>query len=59
MIDAGDPSELVPLEEIERQYILRVLQATGGNKKLAAQVLGLDRSTLYRKLERFERPTST
>ena len=59
VIDAGDPSELVPLEEIERQYILRVLQATGGNKKLAAQVLGLDRSTLYRKLERFERPTST
>jgi len=33
--------------------VLRVLEAVGGNKRLAAQVLGLDRSTLYRKLERW------
>jgi two-component system response regulator HydG len=41
--------ELVPLDEIERRYILRVLDATGGNKTLAAQILGVHRRTLYRK----------
>ncbi len=39
------------LEEIEREYIERVLDAEGGNKTRAAQRLGLDRKTLYRKLE--------
>ncbi len=45
--------ELVPLEEIERRYIARVLQVTQGNKKAAARILGLDRKTLYRKVERY------
>ena len=53
MVAASDPTELVPLEEVERRYILRVLEAVGGNKTLAAQVLGLDRKTLYRKLEHY------
>ena len=54
MVVAGDdPSELVPLEEVERRYILRVLEAVGGNKTLAAQMLGLDRKTLYRKLRSY------
>ena len=54
MLVAGDdPSELVPLEEVERRYILRVLEAVGGNKTLAAQMLGIDRKTLYRKLEQY------
>ena len=44
----------MPLEEVERRHILRVLQAVGGNRTLAAKILGLDRKTLYRKLERFE-----
>jgi DNA-binding NtrC family response regulator len=47
------PQDLVPLETVERRYVLRVLEALGGNKKRAAQVLGLDRKTLYRKLERW------
>jgi two-component system, NtrC family, response regulator AtoC len=42
---------LVPLEEVERRYILHVLQAVGGHRTQAAKVLGLDRKTLYRKLE--------
>ena len=46
-----DPSELVTLDEVERRYIKRVMQTAGGNKSLAAQILGLDRKTLYRKLE--------
>jgi two-component system response regulator HydG len=59
LIRADASDELVSLEEMERRYILRVMHAVGGNKKLAAQVLGLDRSTLYRKLERFQvLPTS-
>jgi DNA-binding NtrC family response regulator len=53
LVAATDPSELVPLEEVEKRYILRVLEAVGGNKTLAAQVLGLDRKTLYRKLDRY------
>jgi two-component system response regulator HydG len=52
VVASEDPSDLVPLDEVERRYILRVLQAVGGNKTLAARTLGLDRKTLYRKLER-------
>ena len=52
-IGGNDPSELVPMEEVERRYILHVLRSVGGNKTLAARVLGLDRRTLYRKLEQF------
>ncbi|MFY2562453.1 sigma-54-dependent transcriptional regulator [Corallococcus terminator] len=47
-----DPSELVTLEELERRYIHRVLEAVGGSRTLAARILGVDRKTLYRKLER-------
>ena len=50
---ADDPSEIVPLEEIERRYILRVFEKVGRNKSLTAQLLGLDRKTLYRKLDRY------
>ncbi len=53
LLTADEPADLVPLEEVERRYVLRVLDVVGGNKKLAAQVLGLDRSTLYRRLERW------
>jgi two-component system response regulator HydG len=41
------------LEVIERAYITWVLQSEGGNKSRAAEVLGIDPSTLYRKLSRF------
>ncbi|MGD0674686.1 MAG: sigma-54 dependent transcriptional regulator [Polyangiaceae bacterium] len=55
-IDSNDPAELLPMEEVERRYILKVLEAVGGNKTLAAQVLGFDRRTLYRKLDRVRDP---
>jgi DNA-binding NtrC family response regulator len=42
------------LEVIERAYIMWVLQAEGGNKTRAAEALGIDPSTLYRKLSRYE-----
>lgn len=53
LIEGTDPAELVPLEEVERRYILRVLEAMNGSRTRAAQVLGLDRKTLYRKLEAY------
>jgi two-component system response regulator HydG len=53
VLAADEPADLVPLDEVERRYVLRVLEVAGGNKKLAASILGLDRSTLYRKLERW------
>ena len=52
---ADDPETLVPLEEVERRYVLRVLDAVGGRRGQAAKILGLDRKTLYRKLERWGR----
>jgi len=46
---ASNPS----LEAIERAYIMWVLGSEGGNKSRAAETLGIDPSTLYRKLTRF------
>ena len=39
------------LRDLERSYLLEVLRRTGGNKSRAAEILGLDRKTLYRKLQ--------
>ena len=47
------PPENPTLEVIEQAYILWVLRAEGGNKARAAEVLGIDPSTLYRKLNRY------
>jgi two-component system response regulator HydG len=47
------------LDVIERAYIMWVLQAEGGNKTRAAEVLGIDPSTLYRKLSRYEETVAT
>ncbi len=53
LLISDHPSDLLSMEEVERRYILRVLDVVSGNKSLAAQILGFDRRTLYRKLERF------
>jgi DNA-binding NtrC family response regulator len=50
---AGPLARGLTLAELEREYIERVLAAEGGNKTRAAQRLGLDRKTLYRKLEEY------
>jgi len=44
---------LPTLEEQERQYILQILEHTGGNRTQAAQILGIDRVSLWRKLKRY------
>lgn len=54
-LSGDDPSQFVPLEQMEKDYILRVLDCVGGNRSEAARILGLDRSTLWRKLERYSK----
>lgn len=50
-----DPDGLRPtLEEVERRYVLEILNAADQDKTLAAEILGIDLSTLYRKLKRYE-----
>jgi len=44
----GDSGELLPLAEVERRYVLRVLDQLGGNKVQAAKILGINRATVYR-----------
>jgi DNA-binding NtrC family response regulator len=45
--------ELLSLEERERQYVLAVLAQTKGNRTKAAEILGVDRVSLWRKLKRY------
>ena len=52
-IGGDDPTELVSLDDLERRYILHVLQTVGDNKSVASRILGLDRKTLYRKLRQY------
>ncbi len=47
------PGGLMSLEEIERCHIEQVLAAVDGNRQQAARILGIDRTTLYRKMQRF------
>ncbi len=51
IVDASATDELITLEEMEKRYIVRVLAALNGNKTAAARTLGIERKTLYRKLE--------
>ena len=51
--NAPDRNELVPLEELERRAIANTLLETGGNKLSAARLLGIGKTTLYRKLKDF------
>jgi DNA-binding NtrC family response regulator len=46
--------DLPTLDELERRYLLHVLEAAGGNRTRAAELLGIDRRTLYRMAERFK-----
>jgi two-component system, NtrC family, response regulator AtoC len=55
LVAGHDPSELVTLEEVERRYILRVMEAVGGNRTRASEILKVDRKTLYTKLKNYER----
>ncbi len=56
VLAGDDPANLPPMEEIERRYVLRVYEAAGGNKSVAARILGFNRKTLQRKLKRYGVP---
>ncbi len=48
------PVPVVPLAELERQAIMRALEYTKGDRLTAASLLGIGRTTLYRKLKEYE-----
>jgi two-component system response regulator HydG len=50
---APEKDEILPLEELERRAILRTLRETGGDKLSAARMLGIGKTTLYRKLKQY------
>jgi DNA-binding NtrC family response regulator len=50
---APEKDELLPLEELERRAILRTLRQTTGDKLAAARILGIGKTTLYRKLKQY------
>jgi two-component system response regulator HydG len=50
---APEKDELLPLEELERRAILRTLRETSGDKLAAARILGIGKTTLYRKLKQY------
>ncbi len=54
VVDVSNPDELPTLEEVEKRYLRKVLAATAGNKTRAAEILGVNRRTMYRKMERLE-----
>jgi DNA-binding NtrC family response regulator len=51
-MDIGPVEKLLTLKEMERSYVLKVLDKLGGNKKKASEILGIDRTTLYRLLDK-------
>jgi DNA-binding NtrC family response regulator len=51
---AGPPQSVVPLQELEKRAIQHALQHTRGDRTTAAQLLGIGRTTLYRKLKEYE-----
>jgi two-component system response regulator HydG len=50
----AEQDELVPLEELERRAIFRALRETAGDKLAAARLLGIGKTTLYRKIKQYE-----
>jgi len=50
---APEKDELLPLDELERRAILRTLRETSGDKLAAARMLGIGKTTLYRKLKQY------
>ena len=48
-----EPNELTTLDEVERRFIFRALQETSGDKLAAARLLGMGKTTLYRKLKQY------
>jgi DNA-binding NtrC family response regulator len=56
--DADMPplAALRPLEDVERDHVIRVLAATGGNREESSRILGISRRTLTRMIQRWGLP---
>jgi len=50
-----DSNELIPLAEVERRAIQKALRESGGDRAVAARLLGIGKTTLYRKLQEYAR----
>jgi DNA-binding NtrC family response regulator len=50
-LSTSSPQDLLTLDEINHRYVRQVLAAVGGNKTRAAKILGIDRRSIYRRLE--------
>lgn len=48
------PKSLASLQEVEKEHIALVLKQTGGHKAAAARILGIDRKTLYQKVQKYQ-----
>jgi transcriptional regulator of acetoin/glycerol metabolism len=53
MTAPAEGPEILPLEELERRAILQALEATGGDRLRAAKLLGIGKTTIYRKIKHF------
>jgi two-component system response regulator HydG len=51
VLPTENPSELISMAEVEKRYILQVMQSVSGNKALAAKILGIEKKALQQKLE--------
>ncbi|MDQ3820855.1 MAG: sigma-54 dependent transcriptional regulator [Acidobacteriota bacterium] len=57
---SSEQEEWLTLEEVEKRYVARVIEHTGGNKQAAARLLGVDRKTIERMMKRYNiRPIKT
>jgi DNA-binding NtrC family response regulator len=56
VLEGGE--ELLSLDEVERRYVHYVMEAVNGHRTQAAKILGLDRKTLYRKLDQWGEKSS-
>jgi two-component system, NtrC family, response regulator AtoC len=52
VVAAADDGAAGSLDQMEKDHIIKVLKETGGNKKKAAEILGIERRTLYNKAKR-------
>ncbi|HLL24650.1 MAG TPA: helix-turn-helix domain-containing protein, partial [Kofleriaceae bacterium] len=50
-LSTSSPGQLLTLDEMQHRYVRQVLAAVGGNKTQAALILGIDRRSIYRRLE--------
>ncbi|MBL9020447.1 MAG: sigma-54-dependent Fis family transcriptional regulator [Myxococcales bacterium] len=58
-ISTASPASLLTLDEMQHRYVRQVLAAVGGNKTQAAQILGIDRRSIYRRLEAARTPAES